>query len=709
MYLALFENNTNLMLQKFYILPLLFFFLISCKQETKKSDVELLKDHLKEDALNLGFRSRTDRYIISDFGKAPEYLASMNEDGSWSDIDYQDRDNNWAPLKHLDRTIVMTINYVKPSSSLFENKDLLAGIEKALSYWYTANPSCENWYKNVIAKQFYFNVIALLLQDKIDPSLHEKMVNDLTEEPSMTGSNRTLVATSTIYRGVLENNEVRIRSGVKGVTDQVIVTTKEGIQPDYSFHQHGHFIYNGSYGHNFLRESIWLATMVNGTSFAYTEEQIKTLRDYYLEGTRWMLRGGLFDFNVRGRQVGRPEGGLLSAEKIIPQLDQFIIADPEYSEAYKESKKHVESLTPQAIEGNRHFWRSDYTVHHRPQYFTSLKMCSERTVGIELNMNSENKLGYWLPYGLTYINRRGDEYQGIFPAWDWARLPGVTNPYFEYEEKGKGKAYTQKTSFVGGVSDGKYGVSAMDFSQNETSAKKSWFWFDEEWVALGAGIQSNHEAPIVTGVNQCRQIGDVIVDGRLFSNAQKTLNNPSWVMHDSVAYIFPEKQQVEIKAEIQEGNLQSIYGLGIDSVYAPQVFSLWFDHGKNPKDKSYSYMVSPGKTSEAIADYVQKLTINILSNTSLIQAVTNKGLQLTGIVFYEPGEFSDTGMSIKVNEPCLVLVDQNKGVITVSDPTAKLRNVNISIKLNSVKSQIETIELPTGGLAGSSISIDINR
>ncbi len=67
-------------------------------------------------------------------------------------------------------------------------------------------------------------------------------------------------------------------------------------------------------------------------------------------------------------------------------------------------------------------------------------MCSERTVGIELNMNSENKLGYWLPYGLTYIYRRGDEYTAIFPVWDWALLPGVTSPHVEITEYDKAEA-----------------------------------------------------------------------------------------------------------------------------------------------------------------------------------------------------------------------------------------------------------------------------
>jgi chondroitin AC lyase len=76
------------------------------------------------------------------------------------------------------------------------------------------------------------------------------MVNDLTEIPTMTGSNRTLLATSTFYRGVLENNSEMIELGVTGVTDQIEISVKEGVQPDYSFHQHGHLIYNGSYGFN---------------------------------------------------------------------------------------------------------------------------------------------------------------------------------------------------------------------------------------------------------------------------------------------------------------------------------------------------------------------------------------------------------------------------------------------------------------------------
>ena len=696
------------MSKKKYYLFFLCFLVIVIDSFSQQNDIDILKNHLINDALKLGFRSRTDRYIISDFSKAGEYLQTMKSDGSWPDVNYKDRDNNWSPLKHLDRILVITINYTKETSSLHQNSALLQGLEKSLEYWYTVNPTCENWYKNVIAKQFYFNVIGLLLQGKIDHSLHSKIVNDLTEKPSMTGSNRTLVATSTIYRGVIENNAEIINLGVSGVTDQIIVTSKEGIQPDYSFHQHGPFIYNGSYGHNFLRESIWLATMVHGTGFAYSKDQIQTLRDYYLEGTRWMLRGGLIDYNVRGRQVGRPEGSLLSGRKIIPQLDQFIIADPKYLTEYQTSKKHIETHTPQDISGNKHFWRSDYTVHHRPAYFTSLKMCSERTVGIELNMNSENKLGYWLPYGLTYIYRRGNEYQGIFSAWDWARLPGVTSPHKEHVELKKNVKHTLNTSFVGGVNDGTYGVSAMDFSKDNTTAKKAWFWFDDEWVALGAGIRSTHAATIVTGINQCHLKGEVTVDGELFAKANQTMENPLWILHDSIGYVFPGNEPVEIKAEVQRGNMKRIYGLGADTVFSPMVFSIWFDHGTKPTDESYEYIVVPGINSADMAHYTQDLPVTILSNTAKVQAVSHNNLQITGIVFHKAGEFTiNTDLTVAADKPSLLLLNHRKSFLTVSDPTAELHEIKITLKHSNGKPHTETIALPTGEFAGKSVKVKI--
>jgi chondroitin AC lyase len=689
---------------------ILFVYLFSNISFAQKTDIQILRENLINDALiNQGYKPRVERYILSDYNKAQEYLTSLNADGSWSDIDYADRDNNWAPLAHLDRILVMSFNYMKDTSQLYQNKKLLSGLEKSLGYWYQINPECDNWYKNRIAKQFYFNVIALLLEGKIDASLQQKMVNDLTATPTMTGSNRTLLATSTFYKGVLENNPDMILLGTTGVTDQIEISTKEGIQPDYSFHQHGHFIYNGSYGFNFLRESIWLATIVHGTKFAFTTGQIQILRDYYLEGMRWMIRGGVIDYNVRGRQVGRGDAIKLYGDLLIPIINHLIIADPEFQEEYKTSIKQIKNELPQNVSGNKHFWRSDYTIHHRDAYCTSLKMCSERTIGIELNVNSENKLGYWLPYGLTYIYRLGNEYDGIFPAWDWARLPGVTNPYIEIEEQKKGAKYTQNTAFVGGISNGKYGVSAMDFSKNETAAKKSWFWFDEEWVALGAGIESEHDSAIVTGINQSLRKGAVMVDGDFLTKNRQTLHNPNWILHDSIAYVFPGEENIEFSGAIQRGNMQRIYGLGEDTVYAKPVFSLWFNHGTKPASESYQYIVVPGTNENNLKSYTNNLPITILSNTKEVQAVSQNKLLITGVVFYKAGSFElDPDLTIEVDQPVIVLLDMQNKQISIGDPTAAVKEINISINNKNGESWKKLVELPSEEFAGKSITLKID-
>ena len=94
---------------------------------------------------------------------------------------------------------------------------------------------------------------------------------------------------------------------------------------------------------------------------------------------------------------------------------------------------------------------------------------------------------------------------------------------------------TQPESFVGGVSDGTFGAAAMVFDQTEvfprvngtygvagivydqsfllnriqTQGRKSWFFFDREMVALGAGITSSRAERIGTTLNQTLLHGPV--------------------------------------------------------------------------------------------------------------------------------------------------------------------------------------------------------
>jgi len=70
------------------------------------------------------------------------------------------------------------------------------------------------------------------------------------------------------------------------------------------------------------------------------------------------------------------------------------------------------------------------------------------------------------------------------------------------------------TEFVGAVNDGEYGAVAFDFisPHDFTRAKKGWFFFDDEYVCMGAGIETPTRAlSVVSTVNQTLLAGEVLV------------------------------------------------------------------------------------------------------------------------------------------------------------------------------------------------------
>ncbi|MES1177429.1 MAG: polysaccharide lyase family 8 super-sandwich domain-containing protein [Myxococcales bacterium] len=692
-----------------YWLAVIVAFLCTAPRANAQSDLSTVKARMLADAIDkAGFRAETVGYSDTDFSKADTYASSIGSNGSWSGIDYGDTSNDFPALDHLDHVLVMAYSYnQKADAAHYKSAALLAAMNKALGYWYQVNPKCSNWFKNDIAKQFYLGPIGLLMQGAIDAGNLDKIIGDLTDAPSMTGANRTALSTSVIYRAVIEGSTARLSSGVSGVASVIAVTSGDGVQRDFSFQQHGGILYNGNYGFAFLRDVTWVGAMLSGTQYAFSAAQTGLLRDNFLQGTRWMIRGGLLDYNVRGREVGSSAGARLKADDFLDVLDHFALIDPANASAYLTAKSAIGAQKPQDVSGVRHFWSSDYTAVQRASYFASLKMCSKRTIGMERNVNTENLLGYWLPYGLTYTHQRGDEYDYVFPIWDWARLPGVTSPHVEISITDNATTYTsQSTSFVGGASDGSYGASAMDFSLEQTKAKKSWFWFDREWVALGAGIESTHAKPIFTSVQQVLQKGTVLADGSAFSGTAKALTNPQWVLHDGVGYVFPEAQTVQIQASAQTGSVKRIFGLGSSATVSGNVFSLWFDHGTAPKGKTYQYVVVPGIDQAALAQYAQAPPIEVLSNTPALQAVTQLERRATGAVFFQAGSVSvPGGPSVKVDAPCIVVLNEPAGSVAVSDPNASLSKVTVTVTNVTGGMKSQAVTLPGGDSAGKSVIV----
>lgn len=654
------------------------------------SDVDTLKARLK-----------TDYVDNADTTDAASYLGAQNADGSWSDVNYGDRSRaTWDPNTHVKRIRTMAAAYHTVGHAHYQDAAMLAGISDGLDYWYTRNPSSDNWWWNDIGKQLQLGPIGIMMESELTSTQIDNIIGDLaTGTGSWTGQNKVWFAQQIIWRGCLENSESRVSTGSTKIQETIFLTTGDGIQYDYSFDQHGAILYNAGYGHGFIRDSAYWAYMTRGTSFAFTTAKVDLLAGLLLEGDRWMVRGEMFDPSADGREISRKNQ---TSTGLIRACEHMAAVDTARAAEYDALKAHIEGTGPAPVSGNRHFWHNDFMTHARAGYYLSVKMDSSRTKASE-TINDENLKGKWLSLGVTHLARRGDEYANIAPVWDWGRLPGVTNPH-NVGSAGSG----QSTTFVGGASDGTYGAAAMDFDFASTQARKAWFFFDDEVVALGAGISSTSGDPVGTTLNQCFLNGDVTVDGNTVAQGTHTLNGVQWVHHDGVGYVFPTATDAHLKNQAQSGSWYSINRQYESDTVTADVFTLWLDHGVQPSGAGYAYILVPDATAAEVGGYAGALPVRTLVNTGSVQGVRHDGLGVAGVAFYAAGSVQlHSDLTVQVDQPCIVLVDESGAdtQVTVANPKNQSLTVNVTLDYVSQADETLTFGLPGGNDAGSSVTL----
>ena len=245
-----------------------------------------------------------------------------------------------------------------------------------------------------------------------------------------------------------------------------------------------------------------------GTKYALSTEKIQLLSKFMRQTYYQAIRGKYMLFDVLGRGISRKDITDKSATALF--AERMAVLDPEHIEEYKAiiaRLKDEQAADYKLKPLHTHYFRGDYTLHVRPGYTFDVRTVSTRTMRCEYG-NGENLKTYFMSDGCTNIVTQGNEYANIFPAWNWRRIPGTTAPQLDTIPMAASDWQTRGTStFAGGVSDSIYGVSAYAYMDNyagvNTGAKKAWFFFDNEVVCLGSGINSTSYAPVYTTINQC--------------------------------------------------------------------------------------------------------------------------------------------------------------------------------------------------------------
>ncbi|MDR2983029.1 MAG: polysaccharide lyase 8 family protein [Puniceicoccales bacterium] len=651
---------------------------------------------ITEDALGSQGRSRGRQGD----NRAKQLMGQMKADGSF-DLDYKTTvRSSWAPNRHLDNLLTMARAYRQQGNQLYQNAQLRGKIEKGLEFWYSSNPKSNNWWHNQIAVPQRLGKILLIMQsgskglpDELVAKLVERMKAQGGNPKAQAGANKVDVALHYLYRACLTKDRAVMKMALDEMFDPLRFTTKEGVQYDFSYMQHGPQLYIGGYGLVLVDVVSEVALFVKDTEFALKPEQMEVLSGFVRKAYLPAIRGSHFNYNVLGRGVTRK--GALSQRGFTGILERLVRLDPDNAKEYglaierlsgrKKADYGLESF-------NRHFFRADYMLHQRPGYTVDVRTVSKRTGRNEQGVgNGEGYKSYFLSDGGMSIVRTGEEYFDIFPVWDWAKVPGVMCPAANPIPLGRDWDHRGETEMTGGVSDGLYGMFVYDYRDTykglNSWGKRAWFFFDDEIVCMGSGIRSESAFPMQTTINQCLLKGKVGVEagGRAKESKLGTTEKGDirWAHHDGVGYWIAQGQQAGLSVRKQEGAWYDINTGYSKETVKEDVFCLWLEHGAKPKAGSYCYVVLPDCSLQKIRNNPMK-DVQFLANTPQMQAVYHRKLDVLQVVFWERGELKQGRVAVTADAPCAVMirdVSRPKARVFVSDPAQTLDKVTLKLVL----------------------------
>lgn len=610
---------------------------------------------------------------------------------------------------HLVRVFDMAKAYAKDGHSLAGKPKLRTAIERALAHWLKEGYSNANWWYGRIGIPITVAPTLILMGDDLAPELRRRAYTQLLapSKMGMTGQNKVWVAGIALMKGVLTEDRTLIAKGREAIFEELRITTQEGIQPDMSFHQHGPQQQWGNYGASFGGDMLRWAAILDGTDYALSPEQLDLVTRYLLDGTAWILWKGRMDISGCGRQnfKGCQQSKGRSIMGQLRLLDR--IASPE-GQRYERIIASNASGAANTFVGNKHFWRSDISVHRRPNWYASVKMCSTRVIGAE-TCNSENLKGLHLGDGVTYFYRTGQEYEDLIPVWDWRRLPGTTCRQGDGPLVPGSKRCRGRSDFVGGVSDGVCGVATMEYIRDGLRARKAWFFLEDAVVCLGAGITSDKPEPIVTSINQCALYGPVTVrrsqETQSLALGDRLDGRVDWVHHDDIGYVLLGPEKATVSAVTQRGNWYDVHHRYSKDVVQRDMFNLWIDHGARPSGAHYAYAVLLDVAVEDMPARRASLDTVVLEQRESLLAVSSGDGKLIQAAFFEPGRLlCNEERVLEVDAPCIVMLDLRGSIerLHLADPTHKLEALNVRFS----KGYTATVTLPRDGLAGQTVSLE---
>ena len=232
-------------------------------------------------------------------------LGLIDEQGRWSDIDYADRTRGrWQPTLHLTRLYALAKLWADPGSESYRSQRLRDVLHAGIGLWLRIDPRCPNWWHNEIGVPKKLTAILLMLGDEATP---EEIAGGLRilkrSQFGRTGQNKVWLAGNNLMKGLLTDDGELVQRARDAIAEEIRLTTGEGIQPDWSFHQHGPQIQFGNYGLAYAESISFWFRVLEGSPYAFPAEQYDIVRRLLTDGICRSVWQGTMDPSFCGRQV----------------------------------------------------------------------------------------------------------------------------------------------------------------------------------------------------------------------------------------------------------------------------------------------------------------------------------------------------------------------------------------------------------------------
>ena len=516
------------------------------------------------------FTVRAVRDVLPPDGDRIEALLhNQREDGSWADVDYDSATRSvWPAAVHLEN--------MKALARAPRTERTIEAFHRALGFWLGRNFRNPNWWWNEIGAPLSLGSSALMMDGELSAEERTGVVSVMREcKIGMTGQNRVWLAECVLMRALLEGSEHDLAAARNAISDEIAISrTEEGIQEDWSFHQHGNMAQFGNYGASYILTVSRLAAVFAGTGSDLPEEKMAILENLVDKGFRPVVWRGAMDVGSLGRQLSP---NAMRKKGLSPLVAAWWLSKTGREEAKRIFRDCLVDMHGERAEVQRTglcWFPKSATGTYRADGWMAAVKCETASIKGTERINEDNILGAHLADGALFTSVTGDEYRDVFPLWNWRHVPGTTS-YDIKDVDWEDRNLADKCEVRG---------CEVEFVLDRAGLKARTRWrFSDAGVDVDvSGIASTNAHPVVTTVEQ--------------SIARP---NASWCYEDGgivavngfIRYELPSNAVVRI--EERTGSWRDNMGALPCEPVKGRVFEIVIPHGIRPDGVGCSWRVRP--------------------------------------------------------------------------------------------------------------------